>query len=128
MYEPLYRRGYDTGRKARAQGRPKPLLVDVNGSPRSPEWIAGMEHGYKGGGKQGRTPDGELPKETINVRIDRGVRLAAIAAGINRSRAAEMGMAIATALKTGQAVKITPDRVIAGDRVYYHQSTGATET
>ncbi len=117
MYEPLYRRGYDTGRKARIQGRPKPLLVDHQGSPRSPEWIAGMEHGYRGGGNQDRSSS----KVLINVRINEDVRLAAIEAGINRSRAAEMGLAIATALKTGQAVTITPDRVIAGDQIYYHQ-------
>jgi hypothetical protein len=85
------RRGYDTGRKARAAGRPEPLHVDKDGNPHSQEWIEWMRKGYYGD-RAGRPTQGEEPRVKVTCTIDRELRDKAIELGISRSQALEAGL------------------------------------
>lgn len=87
-----YDRGYNTGRKARQQNRPEPMREG-----RSPEWIEGMIQGYK----PTKTP---ASKVKITIAIDDALRQEAIALGINRSQACEMGLKMAVEAVRGSPV------------------------
>jgi hypothetical protein len=103
------RRGYDTGRKARAKGLPEPRHVDINGNPRSSGWIEWMQKGYYRGG----TAPQAGSKITVRSTIDLDLRNKAIDQGIERSAALEMALRILTSGDIDKLLEVFSDEIAA---------------
>lgn len=103
------RRGYDTGRKARAKRLPEPRHFDKDGNPRSPGWIAWMRKGYYKGG----TAPQAGSKITVRSTIDLDLRNKAIDQGIERSAALEMALRILTSGSVEKLLEVFSDEIAA---------------